>query len=372
MRALIIGGGAAGLYLSSLVPDSMIIEKNPLCGRKLLSTGGGRCNFTHASPVRELLSHYHGSLPFIRKVLYSHTPEDIIRHMEKLGIRARTEEDGRVFPDTDRAEDIVRALTPPQSRIIAGREAIRADKSGDAFNVYLDDGTVLNAPSLVIASGCSACNPGYSGSGYSILSSFGHSITPRRPALAPLRTEKDLSGAEGVSVSIRVRYGKKTAEGDAVITRSGISGPVILNISRDIEDGETIVLSFSDADIKELRRKDPRKLVKNAIELPERLIKALIGDSAEKRLGNLSKEEERMIEERLKSFRTKAWPMHKGAMVEAGGASLQEFSPETMESKLVPGLYAAGDVLDADADTGGYNLTWAFSTAWCISQALMI
>ena len=372
MKALIIGGGAAGLYLSTLIPDSIIVEKNPLCGRKLLSTGGGRCNFTHASPVQELLTHYHGSLPFIRRILYSHTPDDIIRHMEDLGIRARIENDGRVFPDTERSEDVVKALTPPGSRIIAGREAVKADKTGDIFNVYLDDGTILHTPALIIATGCSACNPGYSGSGYSILSSFGHTITPRRPALAPLRTEKNLSEAEGVSVSIRIRYGKKIAEGDAVITRNGISGPVILNISRDIKDGEAITISFADTDIKELRRADSRKLTKNAIRLPERLVKALIGDSAEKKLGNLSKNEEKTIDENLKAFRTKAWPLGKGAMIESGGAMLSEFNPSTMESKLIKGLYAAGDVLDADADTGGYNLTWAFATAWCISQSLMI
>lgn len=373
MRAIIVGGGAAGLYLSTLVPDSIIVERNTLCGKKLRATGGGRCNFTHASPVQELLAHYNGSLPFIRKVLYSHTPEDIIRHMEQLGIRSKTEDDGRVFPCTDNAEDAVMALTPDEGRIIIGREVIRADKNGDLFNVYLDNGAVLQSPALVIASGCSASAPGYSGSGYSILSSFGHTITPRRPALAPLRTERNLREAEGVSISIRVRYGRKTAEGEAVITHDGISGPVILNISRDIADGEEIILSFSDADMKELRVKDPRKLVKNAIDLPERLLRALIGNTLmDKKVGNLSKSEERTITEEISSFRTKAWPMKRNAMTEAGGALLSQFNPETMESKLVPRLYAAGDVLDADADTGGYNLTWAFATAWCISQSLMI
>lgn len=373
MRTLIIGGGAAGLYLSTLVPYSIIVEKEPRCGRKLYMTGGGRCNFTHKATVPELLPHYNGNLPFIRKVLYSHTPDDIIRHMESQGIKAMTEEDGRVFPETELSESVIMALMPETSRIIKGREAVSAVKNRGLFEVTLDDGQKLRTETLVIATGCSAaCFPPYNGSGYKLLSSFGHTITDRHPALAPLRLERSISGAEGITTGIRIKAGRKEAEGDAVITHNGISGPVVLNMSRNVLDGDEITISFSDVDIKELRIREPKKLVRNAIDLPERLIRTLIGNLADKKIGNLSKDDERKIEENITAFRTRAWPVKQQAMTEAGGAILSEFNPVTMESKLVPGLYAAGDVLDVDADTGGYSLTWAFATAWCISRAVML
>ena len=157
-----------------------------------------------------------------------------------------------------------------------------------------------------------------------------------------------------------------------MITHNGISGPVVLNMSRNVLDGDEITISFSDVDIKELRIREPKKLVRNAIDLPERLIRTLIGNLADKKIGNLSKDDERKIEENITAFRTRAWPVKQQAMTEAGGAILSEFNPVTMESKLLPGLYAAGDVLDVDADTGGYSLTWAFATAWCISRAVML
>ena len=187
-----------------------------------------------------------------------------------------------------------------------------------------------------------------------------------------VKTNGSISGAEGITTGIRIKTGRKEAEGDTVITHNGISGPVVLNMSRNVLDGDEITISFSDVDIKELRIREPKKLVRNAIDLPERLIRTLIGNLADKKIGNLSKDDERKIEENITAFRTRAWPVKQQAMTEAGGAILSEFNPVTMESKLVPGLYAAGDVLDVDADTGGYSLTWAFATAWCISRALML
>ena len=369
MRTLIIGGGAAGLYLAALCPSAVLLEKNGECGRKLMLTGGGRCNFTHMGNPEELLPHYSGSRAFIRKVLYNHTPDDIIAFFRSLGVGA-VNENGRIFPEGGDARIIRDALLGKAGRIIRG-EADVITKERDGFSVKLRDGTVLKAENVVIAAGGSHYpHTGSDGSGIRLLSSLGHSIEPVLPALAPLRLERKLSAAMGITLRARISAGRHTAEGEIIITHNGISGPAALNISRWVSDSGEVSIRFAEADIRELRETFPRKEVKNALPLPARLSEALFGTLSEKKLGNLSKQEESLIASSLASFRSRAVPIASAAMSTRGGASLSGFDASTMESKLVAGLYAIGDVLDVDAETGGYSLTFAFATAFTAASAL--
>lgn len=365
---LIIGGGAAGLYCSSLLPEAAVIERGESCGRKLLLTGGGRCNYTHASSVSELLEHYHGSLPFIRKVLYSHTPEDIINRFRKLGIKEK-DEDGKIFPETESSHDILSALLKHNPKIIHGK-VVDVEKRGDFFQIKTED-SEYSARKILIATGGNAYpQTGSDGSGYHIARKLGHSIKPQHPALAAIALTPSLGESEGVSTYITLKKGRKCVSGMAVITRKGISGPAAENFSHLLNGKEEIEISFSDADMKAIRRDQGSMLVKNALPLPVRLSYALIGELADRKAANLSKKEENTITECLSRHKFMAAPIASSAMSTAGGVSTDEINPSTMESRIVPGLYFAGDIIDVDADCGGYSLTWTFATAAIAAKSM--
>lgn len=359
---LIIGGGAAGLYAASFIKDAVILERNDECGRKLLLTGGGRCNYTHTGSVEDLLEHYHGSRQFIKKVLYQHCNENIIAHFEKLGINPKNE-NGKIFPQSGDAHSIRDALLGNHPRIIKGI-ALSIEKSGDSFLVITDNGT-LEAKRILFASGGNSFpKTGSDGLGYSILKRLGHSIASQHPALAPLELSPSLKEAEGITIPVTLKKGKKEVSDMAVITRRGISGPAAENFSYLLNGKEEITISFDSTDIYSLREKAGSTLLKNALSIPPRLAAVLLGEAAEKKIANLSKEEERKATEVLQRGVFMAKPIAEGAMSTAGGVKTEEINPMTMESKIIPGLYFAGDIIDVDADCGGYSLTWAFATAY--------
>ncbi len=365
---LIIGGGAAGLYASSLLSEAAILERNEECGRKLLLTGGGRCNYTHNSSVQELLSHYHGNLPFIRKVLYSHSPAEIIERFKKLGI-SPSDENGKIFPLKGDAEDILGALLKNDTNVIHGK-ALEITKEDGIFSVTTDSG-VIKARNIIIATGGNAYpHTGSDGSGYHLAKSLGHSITSPHPALAAIALEPSLKDAEGISLSLELRKGKKSVSDMAVVTKRGISGPAAENFSYLLNGREEITICFASPDIKTLRERKGAMLVKNALPVPPRLGEALLGEIADKKLGNLSKKEELLITERSSRHSFRASAIAESAMSTAGGVKTAEINADTMESKLVSGLYFAGDIIDVDADCGGYSLTWAFATAFIAARAI--
>ena len=367
-KTLIIGGGAAGLYASTLLPDAVILEGNEGCGRKLLLTGGGRCNYTHSGTVQDFLPHYHGSLPFVRKVLYSHTNTDIISHMKELGI-IPSEENGKIFPKGGDAASVLKALTKHKPRIIQGKVSV-IEKTEDAFLVKTDS-TAIKAENIILATGGIAYpRTGSDGSGYHIATLLGHSVTPPHPALSALSLLPDLKEAEGVSTEITIKKGKTRVTGDAVITRRGISGPAAENFSYLLNGKEDIAIEFCKTDISTLRKDKGAMLLKNAIPLPPRLASALLGDLGNRKIASLSSSDARKAEILLSAFPCKAEAIAASAMSTAGGIRTSEINPDTMESKLCKGLYFAGDIIDVDADCGGYSLTWAFATAFIASHTI--
>ena len=366
---LIIGAGAAGLYASSLLPDAALLEGSGSCGRKLLLTGGGRCNYTHDLPVPDLIAHYHGSLPFIRKVLYAHTPQDIIERFESLGIEARNE-DGKIFPIQGDARTVLAALSSHAPRIIDGK-AVEMRKDGSSFIVTLDDGRTIESGSILLATGGNAYpHTGSDGSGYHLARMMRHRIDPPHPALSALDIVPSLSAAEGITAEISLKIGKSTVSGSAVITRRGLSGPCAEDFSHLIIGRQPITICFCRTSIQDLRRESGASLMKNALPIPPRLAAAVLGPLAEKRIANLSASEARRAEELLSAFPCTASPIAASAMSTAGGVETSSIDPSTMESKIVPGLYFAGDIIDVDADCGGYSLTWAFATAWIASHSM--
>ncbi len=362
IKTLIIGGGAAGLYASSLIPDAVILEGNGECGRKLLLTGGGRCNYTHSGSIEDLLTHYHGSLPFIRKVLYSHTNEDIIDRMRSLGI-IPSDENGKIFPKGGNAGDILRVLTKHKPRIIR-EKAIGIETDGNHFSIKTKTGIIEAEHVILTTGGMAYPQTGSDGSGYHLAAMLGHSITAPRPALSALALQPSMKEAEGITAHIAIKKGKKRCEGDAVITARGISGPAAENFSYLMNGKEEISIEFCNVDINALRKDKGAMLLKNAVPVPPRLVTALLENTAEKKIANLSAQEARKAEETLRNCRFIASPIAASAMSTAGGVKTVEINPATMESKLVPGLYFAGDIIDVDADCGGYSLTWAFATAY--------
>lgn len=366
---LIIGGGAAGLYLASLNNKVTILERD-ICGRKLLLTGGGRCNYTRASTPDEMIGMYNGNRNFIKSVLYAHTPDDIVKHFKALGIEPSIEEDGKIFPKNGNAEDVRAALFPNKANIIEGK-GISIKKDEDFFAIATESGEVIKAKRVVVATGGESFpGTGSDGNGYRLLSALGHTIIPTSPALSPIALTPSLSHAEGVSIRATLTVGKKSEENDIVITRRGISGPGALNISRHLADYDEITISFSSIDKTKLRMESGGKSVKNALHLPSRLTEALLGPLSDKRCGNLSKSDLETIEKKISRHTFKAKAIKEGAMNTRGGVSTSEINPRTMESKIVKNLYILGDLIDVDGPTGGYSLSFAFATAWIANNSL--
>ena len=367
---LIIGGGAAGLYLASFLADPVILERNGSCGRKLLLTGGGRCNYTNAAPPDDMAARMNGSRPFIRSVLYSHSSNDIIKRLRSLGIEPAEEDNGRIMPRGGNAETVLDALLRSRPKIITGK-AERIRKRDDAFIVETESES-LQARRVVIATGgMSYPQTGSDGSGYALLRDLGHTIITPYPALSPIALTPSLGHAEGISTHVTLAAGRRKEAGDVIITRRGISGPAALNISRFLQDDPEITISFAEVDRDRLRMEGGGKIVKNALRLPPRLTEALLGTIADRKCGNLSRSDLDTIERQLMHFRARGKAIAEAAMNTRGGVSTSEIDPRTMESKIVKGLYIIGDLIDVDGPTGGFSLTWAFATAWCAARDLL-
>ena len=367
--AIIIGAGAAGLCAGSILGrKAIVLEKGDRAGRKLLLTGGGKCNYTHDSELPEIFNHYTADRKFIRDALYAMPPSSIIDYFKELSIEPAIESNGKVFPATGKAEDVVSALEKRCS--IEYETEVLSIRKEERFIVETTKGTFTSSAVLIATGGISYPHTGSDGKGYELAKSFGHSIERPVPALAPLALEYSLKEAEGITLNLTIKIGKKSLSDSAVITRRGISGPLAENISYLLPDKREITISFLDITKEEIRAENGKTLLKNTISLPARLTKALLGPIGEKKIAELKKDELNLAIERITSLKTNAFAIKEGAMSTHGGVSMKEINPRTMESKLIPGLYFAGDVMDVDAECGGYSLTWAFASAYLFAKAI--
>lgn len=399
-KVVVIGGGPAGMMAAGTAGgrglDVTLIEKNEKLGRKLYITGKGRCNITNDLDVEGLIANVPVNGRFLYSAFYTFTSTDLIKFFSDLGLATKVERGGRVFPASDKSSDVVEALkrflTKNKVKILRGevRDVIVAEDT--VSHVALGDGGKIACDSVIVATGgLSYPQTGSTGDGYRFAEKTGHTVTELKPALVPLEVSEDWVGkAQGVSlrniaITVLGKDNKKVYSdfGEMIFTHYGVSGPVILSASTHLEDiagsrYKLIIdlkpaLSSEQLD-KRIRRdfeKYSRKIFVNSLSdlLPKKLIPVMVELSnipSDKPVHQITREERRDLVNLLKNLTLtiKAYRPLAEAIITAGGVSVNEINPSTMESRIIKGLFFAGEVIDVNAYTGGFNLQIAFSTGY--------
>ncbi|MEI6695041.1 MAG: NAD(P)/FAD-dependent oxidoreductase [Bacteroidota bacterium] len=401
-EVIVVGGGAAGLLAAGRAAESgakvLLLEKMNQPGRKLRITGKGRCNLTNIAPMREFMDHIGENSRFLRHAFSCFFSKELIEFFENKGVPITVERGERAFPTSEQAQDIFNALVRwvEKLKVDVRKESCVTKlivSEGVISGVEVNNTTIFNANKVIIATGgASYPATGSTGDGYRLAKSVGHTVTPIRPALVPLETKgntaQELQGLslKNVKASIWIDGKKKGDEfGEMMFTHFGITGPIVLTLSRkfsiEIQAKKQMVCSIDlkpalddpklDArllrDLNEHGKMKFQSVLK--LWLPGKLA-SLAGDllkiSGDKLCHQISAEERKRIRLWLKDFRFEITGSRSfnEAIITAGGVELKEVDAKTMESKIIKGLFFAGEVLDLDADTGGYNLQIAFSTAW--------
>lgn len=397
-KVIVVGAGAAGMMAAGKAAenghDVILLEKNEKSGKKLLISGKGRCNITNIADIEELIKNTPGNGNFLYSAFYNFSNDDLIAFLNRNGLATKVERGGRVFPVSDKAADVVNTflsyLNKNNVKILYNKTVKEAiANEGEIKGVVLKSGEKLYCDSLIIATGgASYPRTGSTGDGYSIAKKLGHSVTALKPSLVPLLTQeewvKSLQGLSLKNVKIKMIHGKRVVYedfGEMLFTHFGVSGPLILSSSRHILDYDykdiKLVIDLKPALSEEKLyerigrdfEKYSRKQFLNSLDelLPKKLIPVVVqlsGILETKQVNQITKEERKKLVQILKKLEMTiigARPIDE-AIVTAGGVRVDEVNPSTMESKLVEGLFFAGEVLDLDAYTGGFNLTIAFST----------
>lgn len=402
---LIIGGGTAGLMAAIAASAKntrvCLVEKGGKLGRKLIISGGGRCNVTNAKELDELIKQMPGNGRFMYSALSQFGNREIIRFFEDLGVALKEEDRGRMFPVTDKAVTVAQALIDKikeqgvEIRLHTSVEKVLY-QDGRVAGIRLRTGDTLTAPCVVIAvGGCSVPQTGSTGDGYAWAREAGHTITDLYPTEVPLVADdpfirdKSLQGLSlrEIEMTLFAPNGKKinTQEGDMIFTHFGLSGPAALRMGHYVSTARKkygdIPLSLTldlmpDKSVDEIAaeswrmlEENPKKAVKNVLRgyLPERMIPLLLSHSRiaeDTTLSHMRKQDWALLAKQIKAFPltiTGTLSLEE-AFITGGGVSVKEIDPRTMQSKLMPGLFFAGEVMDVHAHTGGYNITIAFSS----------
>ena len=395
---IIIGGGAAGclaaVQAARYGKSVLLFEKNDYLGRKLRITGKGRCNVTNNSTAEEHMKNIPVNPRFLYSAFSNFDSQDVMNFFEELGVPLKTERGNRVFPVSDKANDIADALAREMKNLgvkVINRRVTKLLTENGAVTGVRAGGEDYSASSVLIAcGGKSYSNTGSTGDGYTLAESVGHTVTELKPSLVPLVSPDkycaELMGLSLRNVTLKLMDGEKmlySELGEMLFTHFGVSGPLVLSASSHIRDmmpdryrlmidlkpalsaeqldariqrdfAENLNRDFSNG----IRKLLPAKLVPVAVKLS--------GIPAEQKVNSITKEQRHKFGELIKSFpvRISAFRPIDEAIVTSGGISTKEINPKTMESKLVSGLFFAGEVIDVDAYTGGFNLQIAFSTAY--------
>ena len=396
---IIIGGGAAGMIAAVTAADNgksvLLIEKGEKCGRKLAITGKGRCNVTNNCTDEDFFANIPVNSRFLYSAYSRFNCQDCMDFFEACGVPLKTERGNRVFPVSDNAHDIVHALEK------ACRDrGVQIHKGEKVKNILVDDGivtgvdcgdTIYNAVSVLVATGGKSYpGTGSDGDGYRFAEKLGHTIVPLKPSLVPLVAEEsyctEMMGLSLKNVALTLVDTAKnkniyTEQGEMLFTHFGVSGPMVLSASSHIpkmERGRYKILidmkpALDYAALDKRIQRDfaeiPNRLFSNSLSklLPAKMIPVIVklsGIAPDKQLNSVTKQERTDLVKLLKSFpvTVKEFRPLSEAIVTSGGIKVSEISPKTMESKLVQGLFFAGEVMDVDAYTGGFNLQIAFST----------
>lgn len=428
-KVIVIGGGPAGMFAAYFAAKNghevTLLEQNEKLGKKLYITGKGRCNITNASDMENLFANVCSNEKFLYSAFYSYTNEQVIEFFESYGLRTKIERGNRVFPVSDHSSDVIATLTKAlkevgvrillytkvnkllteEYRDEAGNSVV-VDKKTGAFKqvvtgVVIEDKTTFTADSVVLATGgVSYPSTGATGDGYRFAESLSHKIVEPTPSLVPFEVQEnwvtEMQGLSLKNVAITIeREGKKLYSdfGEMLFTHFGVSGPMILSASasikpaffKDFAHELTLKIDLKPALDKEQLDKRilkdfeeaKNKQYKNSIQklLPSKMIPIIIrlsGIDPDKQVNEITREERQKLVNLLKGLPMtiiglRGW---NEAIITKGGVSVKQVNPSTMESKLVKGLYFAGELLDLDAMTGGYNLQIAWSTGYLAGNSI--
>lgn len=395
---IIIGGGAAGCFAAvqaaRLGKSVLVFDKNERLGRKLRITGKGRCNVTNNSPTEEHMKNIPVNARFLYSAFSMFDADDTMSFFEELGVPLKTERGNRVFPVSDKADDIAEALAYEMKRlgvkVINKRVTKILTENGSCIGVRAGGEEYRSASVLIACGGKSYPNTGSTGDGYTLAEALGHTVTELKPALVPL-VSPDKYCAEMMGLSLRnvtltLLDGEKpiySELGEMLFTHFGVTGPLVLSASSHIRNMQPnryklridlkpgLTPEQLDARIQRDFAENLNRDFANGIRklLPAKLMPVAVrlsGIAAEQKINGITKEQRRRFGELIKAFpvRISGFRPLDEAIITSGGISVKEINPKTMESKLVNGLFFAGEVIDVDAYTGGFNLQIAFSTAY--------
>lgn len=409
MKVIVIGGGPAGMMSAIASAENgnkvILIEKMQSLGRKLLITGKGRCNITSSLSMDEFIKNTPGNGMFLYSVYKNYTNTDIIDFLKKQGLEVKEERGNRIFPITDKSQDVLKCFTKRLKELnveilLNQKVSEILVKDEKVIGVKLQD-KIINADKIILATGGKSYPlTGSTGDGYKMVEKLGHTVTKIKPSLVPLETfEKDtckeMQGLSLRNVEIKLKDIEKNKIiyedfGEMLFTHFGVSGPTILSSSahlvryKNIDEllkNKKIKLSIdlkpalSEEKLDERILRDfneiKNKQFKNSLDklLPQKLINIIIersGINPQKQVNEIKKEERRNLVKLLKNFEVtiKGFRPIDEAIITSGGINIKEINPKTMESKIVNGLYFAGEIIDVDSYTGGFNLQIAYSTGY--------
>lgn len=400
-NVIVVGGGAAGMMAAVFAARNgqnvQLLEKNEKLGKKLFITGKGRCNITNAADIEDLFTAVTSNPKFLYSGFYSFTNQQVIDFFEELGVKTKVERGERVFPVSDHSSDVIAAFSR-ELKSLGVSVSLHTEvkellcEQDKVCGVLLTNGKKMKADAVIVATGgISYPSTGSTGDGYRFARETGHRVTELLPSLVPMEVRqwyaKELQGLSLRNIEIRITDGKKKLYeefGEMLFTHYGVTGPVILSASSVM--GKTLrkkeltlhidlkpALSEEQLDKRILREFDANhnKQYKNSIDslFPAKLKPVMIELSEiepEKKVNEITKEERQRLVHLIKDFTMTLTGLrgYNEAIITKGGVSVKEIDPGTMESKIIKGLYFAGEVLDLDAVTGGYNLQIAWSTGY--------
>ncbi len=412
MKVIVIGGGPAGMMAAITSAENgnevILLEKNKSLGKKLLITGKGRCNITSSLPMEDFIKNTPGNGMFLYSTFNKFTNQDIINFLQEQGLSVKEERGNRIFPVTDKSQDVLNCFEKKLKKLKNVKIMyemqvleILVDEEKRITGVKCKNKTIIKADKVILATGGKSYPlTGSTGDGYEIAKKLGHTITKIKPSLVPLETyEQDLhQSLQGLSlknVKIKMVDASKNKQiyedfGEMLFTHFGVSGPVILSGSAHLVRYKNIDELLKNKKIKlsidlkpaltEEKLNDrilrdfedfKNKNFKNSLDklLPQKLIPVIIersGINPDKQVNSITKQERMKIVKLLKEFEVtlKNFRRIEDGIITAGGVSIKEVNPKTMESKLISGLYFAGEILDVDSYTGGFNLQIAYSTGF--------
>lgn len=411
-HVIVVGGGAAGMFAAIAAAKNghqvTLYEKNEKLGKKIFITGKGRCNITNAADMEELFDAVVTNSKFLYSSFYGYTNQNVIDFFEDAGVPVKIERGNRVFPISDHSSDVIRALEREMKKVgvkvCLNTEVKSVETEKGKFNkVVLKDTTTQAADACIVATGgLSYRSTGSTGDGFRFAENVGHKVTQCFPSLVPMETKEpwicELQGLSLRNVEAKILDGKKELYkdfGEMLFTHFGVSGPLIISASSYVgkkfmdKNGQkkelTLEIDLKPAlteeqlDQRVLRdfEENHNRQFKNAITklFPTKLIPVMLelgGIDPEKKVNSIEKEERKQFVHLIKHFRMTLTGLrgYLEAIITKGGVNVKEIDPGTMESKLVKGLYFAGEVLDLDALTGGFNLQIAWSTGYVAGNAI--